>query len=123
MEEEDKDIFFVEVQEPDEVRRNILESSKEIVESLERFEKFKGTRKEKMDNINKLGKIVKDINKLAIDLKNSLPESLIKAMKVSKPEIIEKKKLEERAERKPISELQKLHAELSEIESKLQSLS
>jgi len=42
MEKENEDIFFVEVGNPEEVKRNILESLKEIVESLQRFEKFKG---------------------------------------------------------------------------------
>ena len=35
---EEKDVFYVEVREPNEVRRNILESLKDIVESLKRFE-------------------------------------------------------------------------------------
>ena len=45
MEKENKDIFFVEVHEPYEVKRIILESLKDIVESLQRFEKFKEIRR------------------------------------------------------------------------------
>jgi len=52
MEKENGDIFFVEVHEPSDVKRIILESLKDIVESLQRFEKFKDTRKDKIDNIN-----------------------------------------------------------------------
>ena len=41
------ELFFVEVKEPTEVRRNILEVLKEIVEVLKRFENFKHLRQEK----------------------------------------------------------------------------
>ncbi len=129
MEKESKDIFFVEVREPDEVRRNILESLKEIVESLQRFEKFKEIRKEKSGNVDKLKKDVKEINKIILNLKSALPESKLRAMEVSKP-VAEKKgkkkkhkkKHKEAEERKPASELEKLESELSAIESKLGSL-
>jgi len=46
------DILFVEVHQSDEVRRNILESLKDLVENLQRFEKFKEQRKEKIEKIN-----------------------------------------------------------------------
>ena len=126
MEKESGDIFFVEVKEPEEVRRNILESLKEIVESLQRFEKFKETRKDKFDNINKLRKIVKDTNKLVLDLKKSFPEAKIRTVREisksaeRKKTIVRKKK--EVVERKPMTELQKLESELGEIEGKLESL-
>jgi len=125
---ESKDILFVEVHQSDEVRRNILGSLKDIVENMQRFEKFKETRKEKIENINKLGKIIKDINKIIPNLKNSLPETKIRA--VSKRKISGRKKMitkekrspEEVAKRKPVTELQKLESELGDIESKLQGL-
>ena len=116
----------MEVREPEEVRRDILESLKEIVESLQRFEKFKDTRKDKIDRINKLRKIVKDTNTLVLNLKKSLPETKIRAVKaISKT--AEKKKTsyrekKELTEKKPLTELQKLESELSEIEGKLSSL-
>ena len=130
MEKEEKDIFFVEVKEPDEVRRNVLESLKEVVESLQRFEKFKEMRADKITNINKLGNIVRDINRMVSNLKNSLPQAKIRAMKISKRRIPSKKKIVRVKKKdvvgetkKPVSELEKLEAELSSIENKLQSLS
>ena len=128
MEEENKDIFFVEVEGPEEFRRNILESLKDIIESLQRFEKFKETRKDKINHINKLREIVKGTNELVSDLKMSLPETKIRAMKVSKPTekketVIGKKKIESGVTKvKPMTELQKLESELNEIDSKLESL-
>lgn len=120
-------MFFVEVNQSDEVKRNILESLKEIVENLQRFEKFKETRKEKIENIEKLGKIMKEINKVVPRLKESLPETKIRAKKVSngnekKVVAVEKKTPEEVAKRKPATELQKLESELTDIEDKLRSL-
>ncbi len=132
METESKDIFFVEVKEPEEVRKNILESLKEIVESLQRFEKFKETRKDKIYHINKFKNIVKDTNKLVFDLKKSFPETTIRTVRemsksTQKKKTNGKKKYagvikKEVQERKPMTELQKLESELSEIEGKLESL-
>lgn len=126
METKSKDIFFVEVKEPEEVRKNILESLKEILESLQRFEKFKETRKDKIYHINKLKNIVKDANKLVFDLKGYFPETKIRTVKAISKATERKKpgirKKGEATERKPMTELQKLESELSEIEGKLESL-
>ena len=120
-------MFFVEVNQSDEVKRNILESIKEIVENLQRFEKFKETRKEKIEKIEKLGKIMKEINKIVPQLRGALPETKIRTKKVSKGEqkktvAVEEETPREIAKRKPVTELQKLESELSEIENKLRSL-
>jgi len=128
MKKESDDILFVEVHQPEEVRRNILESIKDIVENLQRFEKFKDIRKEKIDNINKLGKNVKQINGLMTNLKNSLPKTQIRAMKVASKNVGKEKPTRVKTKKsggeskKPASELDTLQSELSEIESKLSSL-
>jgi len=49
----DQDLFYVGIQSPDQVRKTLLESMREVVGSLERFEKFKQIRKERVDNIEK----------------------------------------------------------------------
>jgi len=127
MEKENGNIFFVEVHQPEDVKRNILESLKDIVENLQRFEKFKETRKDKIEHINKLGNIVKEMNKLIPSIKNSLPEAKIRAISKRKAPRREKiitreKKAPEEGKRKPVTELQKLESELTEIEGKLQGL-
>lgn len=129
MEKEHKDIFFVEVHKPEEVKRGILESLKEIVESLQRFEKFKELRKNKIARVTHLGKIVKELNKIIPNLKNALPEAKIRAVGNEKHKahgrrkaITAKKNDDAEAKKKPITELQKLESELNEIESKLSSL-
>ena len=128
MVKENENIFFVEIHESDDVKRNILESLKDIVENLQRFEKFKEIRKDKLSNINKLGNIIKEVNKIIPNLKNALPDTKIRAISKSKSmdikkEILKvKRKPEEVASRKPITELQKLESELTDIEGKLREL-
>ncbi|MAH33356.1 hypothetical protein CL615_03110 [archaeon] len=124
MAKESKDMFFVEVRDPNEVRRNILESMKGIIESLQRFEKFKVMRKDKIDKINGLRKTVKELNKLTSNLKGSLPESNLRLRASKSPEKKKTSKDKHKAEGKKESEteIQKLESQLSQIEGKLTGL-
>ena len=148
---EDNNIFFVELKEPDEIKRSFLECLKSIVENLERFEKFKISRKKKIikinklksiakeigmsasnlkknfpeSNLNKLGITVKEFDKMVSNLKSELPESHIR--KIKNKEKTKKKKTQiiaskSESERKPTSEIEKLESELSAIEDKLKGL-
>ena len=133
MKKESEDILFVEIREPSEVRRNILESLKNIVETLQRFEKFKHLRKGKIHSINKLSNDLKRINKMFSDLKNAIPETKLREIKtksILKEEEKEKpkkkkhgkwhKEAEER--QKPLTEVDRLESELGAIEEKLRGL-
>tara|TARA_Y100000310_G_scaffold342247_1_gene444635 strand:- start:42768 stop:43157 length:390 start_codon:yes stop_codon:yes gene_type:complete len=123
-----KDIFFVEIHEPAEVRRNILESLKDIVENLQRFEKFKRIREDKIKNINDLRKTIKEVNKLIPNLRKALPDVKVRAAKIErhkgrgKKKTSSKDKGKEEVKEKPLTELQKLESELNEIEGKLGNL-
>ncbi|MDP6648248.1 MAG: hypothetical protein QGH34_02555 [Candidatus Woesearchaeota archaeon] len=126
--EKSENIFFVEVRESDEIRRDVLESIKEIVKNLQRFENFKEIRKKKIESINRLEKAISEVSKIIPDLKKSLPGVKIRAVgkrKSRRKKVITKGKKtpEEIAKRKPVTELQKLESDLSEIENKLQGLS
>ena len=46
-EKEEDQVFFVGIKDPIEIRRSILESSKEMLQYLQRAERFKEVRKEK----------------------------------------------------------------------------
>ena len=127
--EQDNGLFFVEVKEPSEVRRNILEILKDIVETLQRFDKFKHIRQEKIQNMRKLGLLLKDTNKVLGDLKSKLPQTNLRAVvetpRQSKAHHKKKKKgkvVEQKAQQKDMTELEKLESQLSAIESKLKSL-
>ena len=103
-------------------------SLKDIVESLKRFEKFKEVGKEKIHSVNKLRRDIKELNKLVSNLKNALPESKLREIKI-KPILSKgkkskkiKNKKEEVEVMKPKTELEKLESELGAIEEKLQGL-
>ena len=116
----------MEVHEPDEVRRNTLESLKAIVENLQRFENFRSIRHNKIELMHRLDKTIKEINKMIPDLKKALPDAKIRAVKTpqrhGRKKTSAKKGQEEVIKEKPMSELQKLESELNEIEGRLSSL-
>ena len=124
-------MFFVQVKEPSEVRRNILETLRDIVEVLKRFENFKHLRHEKLEKINKLRGLLKETNKVFGTLKSKLPQTNLRATVVREaprqPKKHHKKSkkakvVEEKMPKKEMTEADKLEAELTAIESKLKSL-
>ena len=130
MKEQKSELFFVEIREPGEVRRHILETLKEVLELLQKFESFKHLRHEKMVRIDKLRVLMRDTNKLMGVLKAKLPQASLKGMvpkqHAPKAKKITAKKKEEKAEKVPKkerTELDKLQSELNAIESKLKSFS
>src|SRR3989338_9734907 len=129
--EKEESIFFVEIREPIEVRRNIFGSLKDIVETLHRFEKFKSLRREKIHSLNKLSGDLKSLNKILSDLKGVIKETKIREIKIKsvlKEEKKEKPKKKrnmaqkEVIEKKPLAEIDRLESELSVIEEKLKGL-
>ena len=140
---QDSELFFVEIRDPGEVRRNILETLKEILNSLQRFEKFRGMRQEKLEKIQNLRILVRQANNMIRHLKSKLPQTSLRAAPVREipkqirqvPHIKKRKskKLKEAKEvktekqvkipKKPMTEIEKLESELNAIEGKLKSLS
>lgn len=128
--EQESHLFFVRIKDPVEVRRNILETLKEIVEVLQRFEKFRQLRHEKIEKISHLRVLLRQANKMLGELRGRLPQTNLRAA-VSREAPAHKahhkkkkaKASEEKApEKKELTEVEKLEAELSAIESKLKSL-
>lgn len=131
--EQEKELFFVQLKEPNEVRRNILETLKEIVEVLHKFEKFKHIRHEKIEKISHIRVLLKQANKMLGDLRLKLPQTNLRAKvtkEIQKPENVHHKKSKnaksgeaQEMPKKGMTELEKLETELSAIEGKLKSLS
>ena len=86
-EQQKEELFFVQIQEPNEVKRSILESLRDIVESLHRFERFKSARDGKLAIINRLRAQVREINKLISRLKELLPEAKLRGAKPALKEV------------------------------------
>ena len=124
--EKEEDLFFVEVEEPADVRREILESQKIVIGGLQRYENIKFLRAKKAESINKLKGELKKLAKELSELKSVLPSAGIKV--ISRPrkkaKVVKKEKVKEekKVERMPASELEKLESELQDIEKKLSSL-
>jgi hypothetical protein len=122
--------FFVEVKEPYELKKRLLESSKDIVEALHRYEKFKTIREEKIENVTKLRAIMRDLTRLSSKLKAALPQTKATLIRYKKVLPVKKKKGKKRAEKtvkiepkKERTELENLEIELKSIENKLKNLS
>ena len=136
-EKEEGSVFFVGVRDPIEIRRSLLESSKEILQYMQRAEKFKEVRKEKAVQIAKLKDIMKQLNKLVKNLKAGLPKTGLRAKmpkvvaepnkkkaskKKAKKEVLTELPEVKVEEPKEMSEIERLEAELGEIEGRLSKL-
>ena len=129
--EENNGLFFVQVKEPNEVRRNILETLKDIVEVMHRFEKFRHIRHEKLQKIQHLRILIRQANKMLGVLKTKLPQTNLRATAVRQAPAQTKKGHhkkkakaagQEKMPKREMTEVEKLEAELNAIESKLKSL-
>jgi hypothetical protein len=114
--EEEK--YYVNIREPAELRRNLLETSRQVILALQRYENFKLKRAKKHDLIDKLRSNFREINELIAKLKKELPQTKIARkmtfQREAKPAAVSIPK-----GRKEIADLEK---ELREIENKLRSL-
>jgi 23S rRNA-/tRNA-specific pseudouridylate synthase len=113
MEPED---FFVGVYDPVDVRRNVLESSKEIIKSLQTYDSLKKTRVTKLELYNQMNRIMKELDLLVGKMQKKLPKShLRKAIETGK--VTRNSKNE-----KLPAELEKLQDQLKAVEKELSSL-
>src|SRR3989338_8695037 len=132
-----EEVFYVGVNDAINVRRAILESSRELVQSLQQYDRFTAVRREKKELTMQLKDIVNDCSRELGKLKKKLPSlknfSTIKP-KVEKAKIPEKKEVKEikapkisekeaqpekRLGKHEMSELARLEKELNEIEARL----
>jgi hypothetical protein len=148
--DETQDDFYVGISEPLEVRRTVLETSKCIIQAMHRYEKYKEYREQKIDLFKKLNKQMGELGGLITTIKSALPKSTLR-IKKAREEILASRakavesisnKIQQKEEsvefkakqirtpevikalpKKELSELEKLELELSQIESKLSSLS
>jgi hypothetical protein len=90
----DEKDFFVGIYEPIDVRRTVLESSKEIVESLQSSTNLKKIRKEKLLLYEEMRQIMSEIDMLVTRLNKKLPKSHLRKKDIKKEIPPEIKKLE-----------------------------
>jgi len=132
---EKNDVFFIGIKEPALSRRLMLECVKDVIKSLQKYEKFRLIRKKEIESLFELKNIINEIDMLNLQLKGALPKTKlrivpkkknVKEEPIKKHEIAEHKKKLHKTEHKIIyrkpSELEKLESELNDIESKLDNL-
>lgn len=116
--------FYVNIENPAEFRRKLLETSKEVVIALQKFERLKASRIKRLENYDQLRMNIREINELVAKLKKELPA--IRIPKRAEPKTVKAPKAKKTIAPKPApiraSAADKLEKELSEIESKLKAL-
>lgn len=73
-----EEVFYVGVPTPADVRRTLLECSREAVQFLQRYEKLKAIRQEKMQAVQQLRSDVRELRSLMSNAKKLLPKTHLK---------------------------------------------
>lgn len=126
--------YMVQIHDPKDTRKNILESLREVIIFMQSYEKFKKIQEEKVATFTQLKKSITEINKLVDGLKSHFPKGKLKEIGI-KPEPV-KKKVEVPVEpeeveevtvevpvKKTVSELDELENQLKDIEGQLRNMS
>lgn len=128
---EGEEILFRKIDSPVESRRNLLGASKDIIHSLQRYEKLKAIRVKKAERILKLKALVMSISGLTGRLRKEFPDIIFKSKQAPKKEADKKKKDEKKQddkkprmdEKKASREMFDLEKQLKDIEKKLEGMS
>lgn len=117
--------YYVGIRSANDLRRNLLESSKAVILSLENFERIKQIETEKTQLKHKLKDDVKELKMLFSKLENLMPEEVIQS--IQKKEVVSKQPIKTIPKKTPKNdleekEIEKLHKNLSMIEERLSKL-
>jgi hypothetical protein len=111
----DKD-YFIGIYEPVDVRRNLLEASKEIVSSLKSYEKLESIRREKLRHYQEMKDLISELDMLVSRLRKNLPRSdLRKTVERPKMHIPSDTKNSPAEMRKLEEQIRKIEDEFSKI--------
>jgi len=121
-----KENFFQRIENPNKFRREILESSKLVIENLKTQQKINNIRVKKAERQKEIKVLFKEITLLINKIEEFFPSEKISVELEGdkKKQAKDKKKNAKKKEEKKveISELTKLENKLEEIESKLKTL-
>ncbi len=123
------DFFYIGIENPGNVRKGILEASKELIQILQRYEKLKAIRAEKYAQTARLKAIYDDVIAMLSDVKAELPAMDVKVLpkhpekKYSKGILIASPAIQDKPViKKSMTGIEKLEQELNEIEEKLKAI-
>jgi polyhydroxyalkanoate synthesis regulator phasin len=74
----EEELFFVGIRDPIELRKELLTSSKNLIDSLRRYEAFKDLKEEKLQNVLELKHVFDELLVLNRKLRNHLPRIPVK---------------------------------------------
>ena len=130
-----KENFFVGVSSPKEIRRELLISSKQTVEALVAYEKYKDVREQKLNLLNELKKSMDSLVFLNKKLRSHLPrmKEVPHTRAIAHDHVLEMPKaqvqkgaVQKKPEQKPVpkrkSRLEQLREDLDSYEKKLANL-
>jgi len=115
------ELFFVGIKDPTEIRKELLTSSKNLIDSLRRYEKYKILRETKTANIIELKRVFDELLILNKKLRGKLPKIPIKSPNIGEVKL-EQKAVKKAVKQLPQNKLDVLEAELSKIEERLGNL-
>lgn len=115
-----KENFFVGINNPVVIRRNLLSASKELIDSLKKYERYELIRNTKHEYVVELKKILDEAVVLNKKLRSHLPKNSAEEAPKLKPAKIAHKKAKETGSSQAKVDI--LEQELSKIEGKLDAL-
>ncbi len=126
--------YTVQIADPISLRRDLLESLREIIIFIQGYEKFRKLQEEKVATFAQLKADVKDLNSLLeYQLRRHFPKGKLGAT-VQRPELVKKEESQKvmaakpvaikakGEEKTPLSELDELETQLKDIENQLQGI-
>ena len=118
------ELFFVGIRDPIEMRKELLTSSKNLIDSLKRYEAYKSVKDEKQQHILELKHVFDELMVLNRKLRGKLPRTPLKAPSITRETKEEKPKgrAVKTASKQAASKIDVLEEELARIEERLGGL-
>ena len=116
---EEESAFYMAIEDPYDFRRELLGSSKGVIQLLQKHEELKQIRQEKIKLMHEFSNVNSEITMLMNKLKKAIPKTKLRNIPNKEP--VSKKK-ESVINSKHHPELSNLQRELAEIENKLNGL-
>jgi len=112
----DDQLYYVGITDAADMRRELLTSSKNVLDGLKRYERYKNIRQDKLGYIMELKRVFDELLVLNKKLRGKLPKT------VGKPPAPKTETRKTKKKEAPRSQLSQLEDELSKIEERLSSL-
>jgi hypothetical protein len=125
MKKTEQDLLFVELKEPSATRRDVLMSTKDVLDILKRYEEYRAVSAEKMRVLGELKQVVDTLQSLNRRIRNKMPKAPVAQSQIRDIEREKEEKFITGSRpllARPKSKLDILQEELEKIESRLGAL-